>query len=138
MKNLDQLEGEYALKRVQEVAKLNKFNDKYHTLVENLPSMILTSGLGQTLTFLLAGAKKSPQQLDSKDSAEACLFLDISDWLLKEVKIYNSSKDLLTCVVEGSKAEYMAAQYYTLRIVHWLKRLSNAYVKKPTAGETET
>ncbi|NWF96613.1 MAG: type III-B CRISPR module-associated protein Cmr5 [Candidatus Thorarchaeota archaeon] len=132
MTDLDRMEGEYALERVT-FANSKDFRDRYQTLARSVPSMVLTSGLGQALAFLLADAKQAPKDVD-RNSAPGCLFVDISEWLTKKIGVYSKDKDLMTSILQGTKEQYLAAQDYTLRLLQWLKRLSEAIIPKKEEG----
>jgi CRISPR-associated protein Cmr5 len=123
---------------VQEVtSKPQDFKKKYGSLARKVPTLVLTNGLGQTLAFLLAKAKRhEPEQKRSVEAkAHDLLFVHLSNWVLSQVAPSTtvSNGDLLKWVLENDSAAYRRATLEALAFLTWLKRFAEAEL--PTEEE---
>lgn len=126
--SLEQKRAANALKVVQDIEKAD-YDGKFRSYVERLPASIVINGLGQALASELAAAGRSEEgKSDSK--AHKRLFDEIELWLLKERKIYSEKKGLMNAIVNGSQEEYILAQSEALAYLEWLKKFSQAFLKK--------
>ncbi len=120
---LDQTRAAYLLARVKKQVK----SQEYRRRVEQLPSMILTNGLGQTLAFLLS---------DSNDHAALAVATDLAEYLTAQRKLYRkdneqlTSVDLLESIVGGDRDMLQRATDESLSLLTWWKKLVRAYIPK--------
>jgi CRISPR type III-B/RAMP module-associated protein Cmr5 len=112
---LEQQEAQYALKCVEKIPQDVK--EEYNRQVKRISTMVLGCGLGQSLAFL--SSKKKLKGFKE-------LYNDISQWL-KKMKIYTGSEDIINQVVNGSRSAYLEAQIFTIRLLQWLMRFSDAF-----------
>jgi CRISPR-associated protein Cmr5 len=125
----------------------------FRSYVENLPAMIVMNGLGQAMATELASArigegsssgsgcdlselidsmKKSAKDDRNEDKkAHELLFCIIQNWLGKG-EFYDCSGDhsLIDAIVDGSQDKYVIAQHETLAYLEWLKKFSQAFLRK--------
>ena len=113
-----------AIKNVDERSK--EFKKKYAGWVRSAPAYVMTSGLGQTLAFMLA--KGGP----GRDKAPALLYRHLSD----RVTDWMGWKglDLLEKLIErNSKSDvYRRATTEALAHLVWLKRFAEAVLPEVT------
>jgi CRISPR-associated protein Cmr5 len=92
--------------------------------------LVLTNGLGQTLAFLLAKAKRhEPEQKRSVEAkAHDLLLVHLSNWVLSQVASSTtaSNGDLLQWVLQNDSAAYRRATIESLAFLTWLKRFAEA------------
>ncbi|EDP73929.1 type III-B CRISPR module-associated protein Cmr5 [Hydrogenivirga sp. 128-5-R1-1] len=139
-KTLEQKRASYAFEKIKEV--INKPYEKdFSSLIGRLPTLILTNGLGNTLSFLFSKGKNH----------HLMAIAIISDWLfnetdlkiikgefnrewfdnLEKIKDKNNIANILNPIVlEAQTHEYIFATEETLRLLNWLKRFSEAMLKK--------
>ncbi|HXF04050.1 MAG TPA: type III-B CRISPR module-associated protein Cmr5 [Blastocatellia bacterium] len=116
----DQERAAQAWRCVEEVKKKGKeFGSKYKSLVQKMPSYILTNGLGQSLAFLNAKTKGNP--LDE----HALLYEHLSNWVRPQVDP-TSSQPLLQWVMNNDSNAYRRATAEALAFINWLKRFAEA------------
>jgi len=128
---LEQERAQQAWACVQEVTnKPQEFKKKYGSLARKVPMLVLTNGLGQTLGFLLAKAKRhEPEQKRSVEAkAHDLLFIHLSNWVLSQVASSTtaSNGDLLQWVLQNDSAAYRRATTEALAFLTWLKRFAEA------------
>lgn len=119
--------------------------------VENLPTTIVMNGLGQAMATELAAARlgeensstgnrdlselikslKGPAggKRDSDDRAHELLFCIVQDWL-RMGRVYSDDLDLMEAIVTGNQREYVRAQAEALAYLEWLKKFSQAFLRK--------
>ncbi len=153
-KTLEQKRASYAFEKIKEV--INKPYEKdFSSLIGKLPTLILTNGLGNTLSFLFSKGKEQ----------HLLAIAIITNWLFNEsdLKIIKGEfkkewfnelenlskkpekekretinkiiKEMITpilnpIVLEAQTHEYIFATEETLRLLNWLKRFSEAMLKK--------
>lgn len=131
---LDQVRARYALEQVRRRApkdgqKPNEGTRKYATHIRSVPSMVLQSGLGQAMAFLLADAEG-----DLKKPA-GWLYEEIQGWLCgprspeRPERVYVSSQDLMQALVAGSRSDYQRAQEASLALLAWMRKFADAYLR---------
>jgi CRISPR-associated protein Cmr5 len=130
-KTLEQQRAQQAWMCVQEVtSKPLDFKKKYGSLARKVPMLVLTNGLGQTLAFLLAKAKRrEPEQKRSVEAkAHDLLFVHLSNWVLSQVASSTtaSNGDLLQWVLQNDSAAYRRATMEALAFLTWLERFAEA------------
>lgn len=119
---LDQLRASFSWDRVSAVSS-PKTRESFRDLIRSFPSMIQTSGLGQTLAFLSSGGQR--------ESAKERLYQILQEWLCDNRRIYTrpdrpSSLDLLVLLSQGSSLELRQATREALALSQWLKRFAEA------------
>jgi len=126
--SLEQRRAARALKSVKEIQD-ESYGSKFRSYVEKLPASIVMNGLGQAFASELAAAGRGEEgKIDSE--AHKRLFVEIEDWVLKERKIYSEKTDLMSAIVSGSQDQYVLAQAEALAYLEWLKKFSQAFLKK--------
>ncbi|WP_437207036.1 type III-B CRISPR module-associated protein Cmr5 [Planctomicrobium sp. SH664] len=139
----DQYRAQHALKRVKDVQSFVqqrivdaqadekkqkqalKYREEYLSNVKSLPATIVMSGLGQACAMLLAKAENK----DTNTSAHRRLYDHLSDWLLKEAKVYpDDAEELIDAVIGHGQSEYIRAQSESLAYLEWLKKFAQAYL----------
>jgi len=142
-KTLEQKRAEYAFNKIKEVVG-KSYEKDFSSLIGRLPTLILTNGFGNTLAFLFSKGK------DHHLVAVAI----IVNWLFNEtdLKIFktdfnkewvnnpeairkNIGNILNPIVLNASTEEYILATEETLRLLNWLKRFSEAMLKKENDNE---
>ncbi len=139
-KTLEQKRANYAFRMINEV--INKDYEKdFSSLIGRLPTLILTNGLGNTLSFLFSKGKE--QHLFAIAIISNWLFNETDlkvvkgefkeEWFNNLEKLKNKeniAKILNPIILEAKTEEYMFATEETLRLLNWLKRFSEAMLKK--------
>jgi len=87
------------------------------------------NGLGQAMTSELAAAGRS-EEGKSDGKAHKRLFDEIQRWLIKERKIFSDESDLISAIVNGTQDQYVIAQAEVLKYLEWIKKFSQAFLKK--------
>jgi len=121
----EQRRASFAWKKVSDVPD----KDKYKSIVQKFPSMVMNNGLGQALAFLLAkGTDKTGTKVDeSKEHGQLYQHLEI--WLCEEKKIVpkgEGSFGLISGLVKQDSTRYRHATMEALALVAWLKRFAEA------------
>lgn len=130
----------------------------FRAYVENLPALIVMNGLGQALASELAMArigeesrgrgKREPTDLNdaidillkeisdrnADERSHEALYLIVQDWMRKG-RICAENEDLMEALVSGNQNKYVLAQAETLAYLEWLKKFSQAFLKKGGRGE---
>lgn len=114
--------AQHALSNVREVP--NQLRSDYQTLVKGFSATIVTNGIGQACAMLLAKAENK----DAINSAHRRLYEHLSDWLLKEAKVYKDAKELIDAVIGHGQSQYVRAQVESLAYLEWLKKFAQAYL----------
>jgi CRISPR-associated protein Cmr5 len=123
-----QKRAEFALERV---LALKGDREKFKSLVNGAPSMILQNGFGQSMAFWIAKGTKEGQ---IKDQDKHVLLFDmVMQWLsLKHGDINNmymesrERRGLLEELAKMDQCRYLAAQNEALSLLEWVKRFANA------------
>lgn len=119
--------------------------------VENLPTTIVMNGLGQAMATELAAARMGEEnslpgdyilsamieslegpaggKRDSDERAHELLFCIVQDWLRKG-GVYSKDQDLMEAIVRGDQKKYVRAQAEALAYLEWLKKFSQAFLRK--------
>lgn len=124
IRSLEQEEALFALQCVESVKRDNKKESEYLSLVNRLPAMLLTNGLGQTLAFLQA----------KDEEHHKFLMNHITTWLTKERGVYPTDGNMIKHLMENDMNTYINAQQLTLRLLSWLVRFAKAYLKSSGKG----
>jgi CRISPR-associated protein Cmr5 len=130
-RTLEQERAQRAWECVKEVtSKSQEFKKKYGSLARKVPMLVLTNGLGQTLAFLLAKAKRhEPEQKRSVEAkAHDLLLVHLSSWVLSQVASSTtaSNGDLLQWVLHNDSVAYRRATMEALAFLTWLERFAEA------------
>lgn len=100
-------------------------DEKYVSLAEGAPALILATGLGQAVAFYLA--KKKDHHLQ--------LLKNLADWLLRgqndlgltpPAQPQKTGEDLLNAIIIGDRDAYHALTDAALDYLVWLKRFAKA------------
>ncbi len=93
----------------------------YGARAQDLPALIHTDGLGQTLAFLRAKSK------GKKEDPHYRLFTHLSLWVLKQVPSASGhTDDLLQALIASDSIYYRRATVETLAFAGWLKKFVEA------------
>jgi len=157
----EQKRADHALKTIRALKNLdhgqgsdNKSPPIYGNLrayVENLPTTIVMSGLGQAMATELAAARMGEDdssigrcelsemikflqvpargKRSSDERAHELLFCIVQDWLWEE-RVYSRDQDLMEAIVRGDQKKYVRAQAEALAYLEWLKKFSQAFLRK--------
>ncbi len=112
----------------QKEAKQKDFHVKYRSLARNLPSMILSNGLGATLAFI-----------KSKGSAEhQKIYTHLDQWLTRWIRSWLNnavSQGILEWIVAESTSEtYRMVTTEALAFTQWLKRFAESEIPDEQSG----
>jgi len=126
-RTLEQQRARAAWEAVEKVKK-EKHRGKYRSLARNLPSLILSNGLGTTLAFI-----------KSKGSAEHTAIYDhLQQWLTHWIRSWLSNttaQDILQWIVTESTSEtYRLVTTEALAFAQWLKRFAEAEIPDDQSG----
>jgi len=125
---LEQRRAKHALEKVKSIRD-KKYESKFRSYVERLPSMIVMNGLGQAMAFELACAELGKtENRTSEMEAHNELYKIVESWL-KECKVYPNG-NLIESIVENEQETYIRAQAESLAYLEWLKKFSQAYLKQ--------
>jgi CRISPR-associated protein Cmr5 len=127
LKTLDQQRAAFAWDKVSALGG----SKDYRSLVRQLPSMVQTNGLAQTLAFLLApsGAKKD-------------LYQQLQQWLCTEAPhpVYPKEEgkeiSLMRSLTRGDSLTLRRATLEVQALALWLKRFSEALDIEAAAAQT--
>ena len=129
--SLEQKRAKLAWSQVEKIeGKSGTYQKQYRARARGLPAMIMTSGLGQTLAFLLS--KNEPGQREP--NADGAVALHLAEWLLSKDSPLPWPKaggrgqpEALLCLIqERSSIEYRQAAREALEFATWLKRFASA------------
>lgn len=119
----DQHRAKHALSKAREVP--NQLRSDYQSLAKGFSATIIMNGLGQACAMLLAKAENK----DANSSAHRRLYDHLSDWLLKEAKVYpDNAEELIDAVIGHGQPQYIRAQAESLAYLEWLKKFAQAYL----------
>lgn len=114
------------------VARLQRSNveSKYRTLALNFPSMILQSGLSQSIGFLMAKGKFVEKTETEKANDEFCLLLNhLAELLSNDKESQMCGYDLHQLVLKASVTEYQLLTRKALDASTCLKRYTQALLE---------
>ncbi len=98
--------------------------DGYASLVNSIPVMIITNGLGQTLAFLISKKKEIKYRL---------IYEHLNNWLSNNI-IWTQSEDvtddLIDRVIHENSQVYRMATEEALAFIAWVKRFATALSKE--------
>jgi CRISPR-associated protein Cmr5 len=114
---------------LEAVTKIDKEKDKYETLIKQLPAMVLNNGLGQTMAYLLA--KDGGEHKEPSWHLYSCL----EKWIAGQ-GIFPAG-DLIGSLMRSDRNKYMHAQHEILKLLTWMVKFADAYLKGPEAGEAK-
>jgi CRISPR-associated protein Cmr5 len=124
-----------ALKKIQEVEKAREQGKaayaKYDSYISGLPATITMSGLGQAAATLLASAKLGKEKRNDDNRTYELLYNHLSSWLCggHDESPYQEG-DLLDNITSNEENAYLHAQAEAMAYLEWLKKFSDAYLKK--------
>jgi CRISPR-associated protein Cmr5 len=122
------LELKRAAQAAQDVreAKNSAKESDYRSLIEGLPAMILTNGLGQTCAYLLSRAEGDHQKV------ELLLYRHLESWIQHRIPQLQGPDGLLLALINADVGTYRRAQAEALAYVQWLKRFAQAQLQRRT------
>jgi CRISPR-associated protein Cmr5 len=130
-RTLEQCRAKFALEKIQQLSQQKDKAKEAALYIRRLPAMTFGNGLGQALAFLLAKAE------GKKDNPARHVYDIVSDWLIRERKIYpENGTDLLESMMNNNRDKYMIAQEEAWALLDWLKKFADALL--PTEEESET
>jgi CRISPR-associated protein Cmr5 len=87
----------------------------------------------ENLSSLIEEMKNGGMRRKPDEWAHHALFCIVQDWL-QECNIY-SKGDLMEALVSGNQNRYVRAQAETLAYLEWVKKFSQAFLRKGGRGE---
>ncbi len=106
--------------------------DSYVRFVQRFPAMVLTSGLGQALAFLLADN-------EGGHKPSGVLYNNLGEWLVVRRKLYRGTADkLIDLLISGDRSTYQQATEEALALSVWLSRFADAFLQKGSNNREET
>ncbi len=127
-RTLEQQRAYAAWEAVTKVKQQKDVRAKYRSLARNLPSMILSNGLGATLAFI-----------KSKGSAEhQKIYTHLDQWLTRWIRSWLNnavSQGILEWIVAESTSEtYRMVTTEALAFTQWLKRFAESEIPDEQSG----
>ncbi len=116
---LEQERAKYALDIIKEFQKGDR--EKYRTLIKKLPAMVLNNGLGQALAYLLADDE------GKKGEPSWHLYSCLQAWVVEKRGIYTGN--FIDSLMNEDRTKYMQAQHETLKLLTWMTKFADAYLK---------
>ena len=110
-------------------AAIKKQAQEYRRVIQGLPAMVLTNGLGQALAFLMS---------DRSSVAKQAVVRDLTDALTTIRGLYMNQPDDLTLVeriVKGNREMFRQATDETLALLTWWVKFVRAFLPKPEGDE---
>lgn len=139
MKTFQQQRAHHALTQIRQLNNRLTHNDEqqrdkergeFRAHVRNLPAMIHTNGLGQSIAFYYSKRKKISYQ---------ALCDILADWLLGEGGIYScaprNAENLLVAITAGDMYHYLNAQAEALVYLEWAKKFAEALIEQTEASD---
>ena len=134
---LEQKRSKYAFEQINSIKGKNYEKD-FSSLVSKIGTLILTNGLGNTLSFLFAKGKGHHLKM---------VYI-LSNWLLNESEfskekiklnednIRRNIKEIMdNLVINVSTEEYIFYTEESLRLINWLRRFSDAMLEEGDQNE---
>ncbi|GAK51207.1 CRISPR-associated protein, Cmr5 family [Candidatus Moduliflexus flocculans] len=121
IKSLENQRAEFALASVT-AANLNDYRGEYKSYVKNIPVLLKTNGLGNTLAFMRS----------KKRAAYDLLYQQFSEWLKKPecpCKTLLPGKDLLEFVISQPSPVYRHVTKELIALLTWMKRLADSMIE---------
>ena len=127
----DQERAASAWNSVQEVnKKAEKLKKEYSALARSTPALVQTNGLGQSLAFLRAKAKRD------RNTAHWLIYSHVSQWIARRVDVGDKGPDgLLEWVVTQPSGVYRQTTAEVVAYLGWLKRFAEAELPEPEEAE---
>jgi|GEM_PF-345502 len=128
---LEQQRAAHALNAVRELAAA-PFAKEYSSYVESLPATIVMNGLGQACATLLAAANGS----GDRGHAYSALHGHLQSWVCRPASpgnaegVYPGADSLIDAIVQNGQSKYVHAQAEALAYLVWLKKFSQAFLRK--------
>lgn len=128
---LEQQRAAHALNHVRELEQA-PFAKEYRSYVEGLPATIVMNGLGQACATLLSASSGD----GDRGHAYQALHQHLQSWLCRPVVagraggVYPGAKSLIDAIVKNGQADYVHAQAEALAYLVWLKKFSQAFLRK--------
>lgn len=127
IKKLEQGRAEFAYSCVERAISDKEVNqNEYLSYSKKLPTMILTSGLGQTLAFVKAKAKNH--------KTYELLYTQMTEYLKGDtaarVKMPEERSDLGEWIVSCDSQHYRYATQELLAFLNWLKRFAEGRIER--------
>jgi CRISPR-associated protein Cmr5 len=132
MKTLSQERADFALKKVLEKTK----EEKFATFSAGAPSVILQNGFGQAMAFWYA---KANDKKGNKDEHKIMTDI-IEEWSRKRFPgLFNEgdSRVFLENLMKMEQRDYHKVQNETIKLLEWVKRFANAFIKKADSQKGE-
>lgn len=130
--NLAQKRAADALTKIKSLE--NQDYGNYNSYVNALPATVIMNGLGQAAAMLVSSAKLKSGERKADHRAYESLYNHLSTWLCRnEQEAPYGAGDLLTMITtpsEDAEKSYIKAQTEAMAYLEWLKKFSNAYLKK--------
>ena len=117
IKTREQERAENAWGKIERVSANHK---EYGSRVRDLPAMIQTNGLGQSLAFLKSKAKNNNRDY------HAVLYSHLSTWLGEKIRGQQNDSDFLTWIITQNSDVYRRATTEALAYTMWLRRFAEA------------
>lgn len=112
--------------------KKYELQNEYRTQALNLPTMILQSGLAQTIGFLMAKSKKDSSEVTAKTQAFQKLLEHLENLLKDSIK---PNKTLHETILESDIVQYQRLTRNAIEASSWLKRYTEALLEKDKKQE---
>ena len=127
LKTIEQGRAKYAFEKVNTISEdgSKKLRDNYKSAAKNLPVLIKTNGLGQTLAFM-----KSKSGTESGKGYEI-LYKQIETWLQTEdIKgLVAPQGELVQQVLQLDSHIYRQVTVETLALLNWMRRFVDGLIK---------
>jgi len=128
---LEQRRAAAILGKVHGLGNNAKVKQEYRRLVERLPVMILTNGLGQTLAYL---SSRHGDANGDRDRIEAFRLVSghLHEMIVDERGLYpNGQGDLLHQLIKGNRQQLRQATDEALAVLSWWTKFVRAFLPKP-------
>ena len=126
---MEQRRAAFVLDRVKRQATNQQQAQEYRRVIQGLPAMVMTNGLGQALAFLMS---------DPKNVAKQAVVQDLTDALTTIRGLYTNQPDDLTLVeriVHGNREMLRQATDETLAVLAWWVKFVRAFLLHPEGNE---
>jgi len=122
---MEQQRAAFVLERVKRQATNQQQAQEYRRVIQGLPAIVLTNGLGQALAFLMS---------DPNSVAKQTVVQDLTDALTTLRGLYTNQSDDLTLVeriVNGNREMLRQATDETLALLTWWVKFVRALLPRP-------
>jgi len=136
-------QGKEIIKKTEIEGKYYEDN-KYKSYVKKLPSMILTSGLGQTLAFIVSKKQKEknkqpPGTEENPKNAYDLIYQQLTEYLKSEtsarISMPKDKTDLVEWVISLNSQEYRYVTEEVLAFLNWLQKFAEGMIETEEEGE---